>query len=84
MSQSILRSGSTAFWRIWTRQAQLERRISAHPLRYTFATQMLRRGVMIDALSRYLEHSSVSITLDLYCHNKLSDDEIYQHIAEIL
>ena len=45
---------------------------------------MLRRGVMIDALSRYLEHSSVSITLDLYCHNKLSDDEIYQHIAEIL
>jgi len=39
---------------------------------------------MIDALSRYLEHSSVSITLDLYCHNELSDDEIYQHIPEIL
>ena len=62
----------------------LERRISAHTLRHTFATQMLRRGVMIDALSRYLGHSSVSITLDLYCHNELSDDEIYEHIVEIL
>ena len=61
----------------------LNRKISAHSLRHTFATQMIRRGVMIDALSRYLGHSSVSITLNLYCHNELSDDEIASYISEI-
>ena len=38
---------------------------------------------MIDALSKDLGHSSVSITLDLYCHNELSDDEIFEHIEEL-
>lgn len=64
-------------------RAVLNRRISAHSLRHTFATLMIRRGVMIDALSRYLGHSSVSITLDLYCHNSLSDDELFSYIAEV-
>ena len=62
----------------------LERKISAHTLRHTFATLMLRRGCMIDALSRYLGHSSVSITLDLYAHNELSDDELFEFISELV
>ena len=61
----------------------LNRRISAHTFRHTFATQMLRRGVLVDGLSRYLGHSSVSITLDLYCHNEVSEAEILDHISEL-
>ena len=62
----------------------LDRKISAHTLRHTFSTLMLRRGCMIDALSRYLGHSSVSITLDLYAHNELSDDELFEFISELV
>lgn len=61
----------------------LNRRTSAHTFRHTFATQMLRRGVLVDGLSRYLGHSSVSITLDLYCHNEVSEAEILDHISEL-
>ena len=38
---------------------------------------------MIDALSRYLGHSSPAITLAMYCHNELSDAELFERIAEV-
>ena len=61
----------------------LNRKISAHCLRHTFATRMIERfPSKIDAISKYLGHSSVSITLDLYCHTQLSDDDL-DFIAEV-
>ena len=56
----------------------LGRRISAHSLRHSFATRKVRAFPgKLDAVSRYLGHSSVSITLSLYCHTELSNDEIF-------
>ena len=61
----------------------LNRRISAHSCRHTFATRMIERFPgKIDAISKYLGHSSVSITLDLYCHTLLTDDDL-DFIAEV-
>ena len=62
----------------------IDRRLHPHMFRHTFATQMLRRGMLVDALSAYLGHSSVSITLDLYCHNEATDEELFEYIAEVV
>ena len=62
----------------------INRRLHPHMLRHTFATQMLSRGMLVDALSAYLGHSSVSITLDLYCHNEATDEELFEYIAEVV
>ena len=44
------------------------RRISLHGCRHTCATNMLKAGVPIHVVSRFLGHSSVQITLDVYGH----------------
>jgi integrase len=62
----------------------LQRRISAHSMRHSFITHMLRRGAMIDALSRYVGHSSPAITLAMYCHNEMDNELIIEHMKEIL
>jgi len=49
----------------------LDRRISAHSFRHSFATRKIKETGKIQAVSEYLGHSSVSITLSLYCHDEL-------------
>lgn len=44
--------------------------ITTHEFRHSFATRMIKKGVSIDKVSKYLGHSSVSITLDVYVHNE--------------
>lgn len=39
--------------------------------------------VTVDALSRYLGHSNVAFTLNLFCHNELSEDDLMDYIAEM-
>lgn len=53
----------------------LGREISAHGLRHSFATEQLRRGRDLKAVSEYLGHSSVATTADIYLHSELSDEE---------
>ena len=50
----------------------LERNMSAHVLRHTWATTQLDRGEPIDDVSKYLGHASVQTTLDTYTHRKMS------------
>ena len=47
------------------------RTLSAHAMRHTFATRMIAAGKSLTAVSRYLGHSSVAITGDLYVHDDL-------------
>jgi integrase len=42
--------------------------ISPHDLRHTAGTQMLRRGMPVEVVSKILGHARVSITLDVYRH----------------
>ena len=49
----------------------LGRKISAHCLRHSFATLTIRDGASIKAVSEYLGHSNVSLTLSMYVHDHL-------------
>lgn len=42
-----------------------------HALRHTFATRAIENGVNVKTLSDILGHSTVQITMDLYCHSSL-------------
>lgn len=52
-----------------------------HCLRHTFATQLLRSGVSVNAVSKILGHSSPSVTLNVYGH-VLNED--YDKAAEAI
>ncbi len=54
----------------------LDRRISAHTFRHSFATRKIKETSKIQAVSEYLGHSSVAITLSLYCHDELSAEDL--------
>jgi integrase/recombinase XerD len=56
----------------------LNRDISAHTFRHTFATRMIRRTGKIKAVSEYLGHASVAVTLEMYCHESLDDSELFE------
>ncbi len=44
------------------------RRITLHEARHTFASYMIGAGVNVKALSTYMGHANISITLDKYGH----------------
>jgi integrase len=52
--------------KLW-RNAKLER-IVPHSCRHTYASYSIAAGVNIKALSTFMGHSSIAITLDLYGH----------------
>lgn len=58
-------------------QRALGRTLRAHALRHSFATRQIRRTGKIEAVSRYLGHSSPSITMSFYCHESLDDGELF-------
>ncbi|MBK5281714.1 MAG: tyrosine-type recombinase/integrase [Nitrospiraceae bacterium] len=44
------------------------RRIRIHDLRHTFATRLLMNGESPAYVKEQLGHSSIQVTVDLYCH----------------
>lgn len=60
---------------------RIGRKISAHSLRHSFATNMIKTyPAQIQAVSKYMGHSDVSITLSMYVHTELSNDELFSLI----
>ena len=59
-----------------TRRA-IGRTLRAHSLRHSFATRTIRRTGKIEGTSRYLGHSSPSITMQYYVHESLDDGELW-------
>jgi len=52
--------------------------ISAHTLRHSRITLwVLRYPGSLDAISRYVGHGDVSITLNMYCHSQMSDEMVF-------
>lgn len=49
---------------------------SPHGARHTFATRAIERTGKLKAVSEYLGHASASITLDMYVHETLEDNEL--------
>jgi integrase len=56
------------------RKAGLER-ITLHECRHTFASLMIAAGVNVKALSEYMGHANISITLDRYGHLMPGNEE---------
>lgn len=52
------------------------RKISAHTLRHSFATQAIKKGVDDKAVADYLGHSSTAITKDMYTHIEITKKEL--------
>ena len=52
------------------------KQFSPHGARHTFATRAIERTGKLKAVSEYLGHSSTSLTLDMYVHQELEDDEL--------
>lgn len=53
------------------------KKVSPHTFRHSFATEKIRKTGKIKAVSKYLGHSSASITLDMYTHEELSTAELF-------
>lgn len=41
---------------------------NSHTLRHTFATRCFEKGISVKIVSRWLGHSKISHTLDIYTH----------------
>ena len=54
----------------------LDREISAHTLRHSFATEKIHKTGKIKAVSEYLGHSSTATTMDMYVHEELTDADL--------
>jgi integrase/recombinase XerD len=46
---------------------------TAHELRHSYATDLLRRGVPVEVVQRLLGHASMSTTVDTYSHLDIED-----------
>lgn len=55
--------------------------IRVHDLRHTAGTQMLRRNMPIETVSRILGHASISITYDVYRH--VSEAEVRLEMVDL-
>ncbi len=60
----------------------LNRRISAHTLRHTFATIQIRKNRKVKAVSLYLGHYSTSITQDMYVHEELDLEDLQLNLQD--
>jgi integrase len=56
--------------------------ITPHDLRHTAGTLMLRRGVKVEAVSKILGHSSITMTYDVYRH--VLEAEIKTEMIDLL
>lgn len=54
--------------------------LSPHTLRHTFATRCIERGMNPKTLQKILGHSSIQVTLNLYCH--VTDDTLDSEMSK--
>ena len=58
------------------------KRFSMHGLRHTFATKCIAKGMKPKVLQKILGHSSLSMTMDLYCH--VTDETIEKEMSLVV
>ena len=54
--------------------------LTPHTLRHTFATRCIERGMNPKTLQIILGHSTIQITLNLYCH--VTDDTLISEMSK--
>ena len=68
------------FKRIALKEPQFEP-LSPHTLRHTFATRCIERGMNPKTLQIILGHSTIQITMNLYCH--ITDDMLISEMSKV-
>ena len=58
------------------------KKFTLHGLRHTFATKCIAKGMKPKVLQKILGHSSLSMTMDLYCH--VTDSTIEEEMALVV
>lgn len=53
-----------------------------HSLRHTFATNCIAKGMNPKVLQKILGHSTLQMTMDLYCH--VREDSVYNEMAAVM
>ena len=49
-------------------RAGIQKNVSAHTLRHTCATRLLRRGVSLEHVRKVMRHSDITTTARVYAH----------------
>ena len=58
--------------------------VHPHLFRHSFATNtLLRKGKSLKSVSRYLGHSTTSITADMYIHDSLAPEDLFESAAAL-
>ena len=52
----------------------LGKKINSHTFRHSFVTNEIKAGTAIDAISRFVGHSSIAFTVTKYAHNELTPE----------
>lgn len=55
---------------------------SSHSLRHTFATNCIEKGMNPKVLQKILGHSTLQMTMDLYCH--VREENVYREMASVM
>lgn len=55
-------------------------RFTSHTFRHTFATRAIERGMNPKTLQKILGHSTLQMTMDLYCH--VTDDTLFAEMEK--
>ena len=74
-------SSFTKFWNEILKKINLDRKITPHILRHTYATRLYYAGVDIKQAQYLLGHSSIQVTLGIYTH--LDNERIEKDIDKL-
>lgn len=66
------------------RKAKIDKPFTLHQLRHTFATRVLKAGVPISVVSKWLGHANISTTYDTYIHVLCSEEKDATELLEAM
>ena len=74
--QPIGNSGMNNLLRSMLKKAEVNKNMTLHQLRHTFASRILKIGVDINIVSQWLGHGNISTTYDTYIHATKSQENV--------
>ncbi|WP_280138727.1 tyrosine-type recombinase/integrase [Eubacterium maltosivorans] len=61
---------------MYAKKAEVNKNMTVHQLRHTFASRILKIGVDINVVSQWLGHENISTAYDIYIHATKSQENV--------